>query len=635
MAFKPDLAPGQINDRVLAGLTPPRLPYYGAMAILGGLSAFAFVLWAYQVRTGMGVAGLNSPVGWGVYIANYVFWIGMAQAGTVTSAILYVVRSRWRTAIARSAEAVTIATVIIAAIFPMIHLGRFWVIYYLIPYPSQREIWPNFISPLVWDFAAVLSYFTVSSLFFFVGLLPDLAAARDHFCQKLGPDHLRTRVYRRLALGWTGAASQWVHYGRTYLFLAAMAIPLVASVHSVVSWDFAMALLPGWHTTIFAPYFVAGAILSGLGMALTLMIPMRKIMGLEQIVTVDHLEAIAKLIIITAAIMGYSYAMEPFTSWFSGDIFEWQFTVWRATGPIAGIFWLLIPCNVIFPLLFAFKRVRRNIPALFVISLFINVGMWLERYMLTVASTAHDFMPHNWGPYLPSWVEVFITVGSFAFLLFLFMAFAKVLPTVAISEVKSLVTGQKDKEGQYAPPGARRAKIARGGLPAVVGVYGSAEDALKAIGRLREMPFGRFEMFSPERVDGANQALGLSRGPVRLWTLAGGVTGLCGAFILAIGSALANDLIVGGKHPIAIIPYCVVGFEATVLLGAIFSVTGMILHSRLGFPETHPAYSPEFSRDKYGVVVECPQERMDYVRQVMEETKPEQMRTVGFDRVSA
>jgi len=270
----------QIDDAILGAMSPARPRYMFAMLGLGGLVTLFFGLWIHQVRTGMGVAGINSPVGWGVYIASFVFWVGIAHSGTLISAILHLVRARWRTAVARSAEAMTIFAVMTAGLFPLIHLGRLGVFYFILPYPTTRQVYPNFLSPLVWDVVAISTYFTVSLVFWYVGLLPDLAAARDRWRRLYGPDHPRTRFYRAVAMGWSGSGNQWRHHGRAYLFFAALATPLVISVHSVVSWDFAMSILPGWHTTMFPPYFVAGAIHSGLAMVIVLLLPLRKLLGL-------------------------------------------------------------------------------------------------------------------------------------------------------------------------------------------------------------------------------------------------------------------------------------------------------------------------------------------------------------------
>ena len=371
------------------------------MAMLACGIVWAGVCWIYQVKMGMRVTGLSIPVGWAFYITNFVFWVGIGHAGTLISAILHLVRSRWRTAVSRSAEAMTVFAVVTAALFPLIHLGRVWVFYYIIPYPSQRQLWPNFVSPLVWDVCAVGTYLTVSTIFWLVGLVPDVAAARDRCTELLGENHPRTQLYRLMALGWTGSSLQWHHFGRAYLFFAALATPLVISVHSVVSWDFAMGNLPGWHTTIFAPYFVAGAIHSGLAMVIVLLIPMRKLLNLERLIRMEHFEAMAKTMLVTALIVGYTYLIEPLIALYSGDIFETQFAAYRATGWFAAGYWALILLNVLVPLVFLFQAARRNIKTLFIVGILVNVGMWLERWVIIAGSLSHDFLPHNWHTYAP------------------------------------------------------------------------------------------------------------------------------------------------------------------------------------------------------------------------------------------
>ena len=425
-----ELAPREYNEAVLATLRPASRVYWVAVAILFLGIVWGAICWTYQIDAGIGVAGMSHPIGWGSYIINFVFWIGIGHAGTLISAILYLFRARWRTAIYRSAEAMTIFAVMTAALFPLIHLGRVWVFYYILPYPNQRHLWPNFKSPLVWDVVAVTTYLTISVLFWYAGMIPDLAAARDAATGR------RRRVYNVLALGWRSESDQWRHYLRGYMCLAALATPLVISVHSVVSWDFAMSLLPGWHSTIFAPYFVAGAIHSGLAMVTLLLIPMRRLLHLERVVRVKHLEQAALLMILTGSIVLYTYIIEPFISWYSGDVFERQFALWRAVGPYAWAFWAIIFCNGIAPLFFFIKRARTSLIWLFIISALVTIGMWLERFVIIVNSTAHDFLPHNWGFYNPTWVELSIGIGALSWFLFWFFLFAKHLPSVSIAETK-------------------------------------------------------------------------------------------------------------------------------------------------------------------------------------------------------
>ncbi|GFO58879.1 hypothetical protein GMST_12040 [Geomonas silvestris] len=618
-----DLSYRAINDDVLNAMGRPRASFYFALAFLGALIGWAALCWTYQTQLGMGVTGLNRPVGWAVYITNFVFWVGIAHSGTLISAILYLLRANWRDAVSRSAEAMTIFAVMTAGLFPLIHLGRLWVFYYIIPYPSQREIWPNFVSPLVWDVCAVGTYFTVSLIFWSVGMIPDLAAARDRYESELGPEHFKTRFYRALSLGWSGAGSQWHHYGRSYLFFAALATPLVVSVHSVVSWDFAMSLLPGWHSAIFPPYFVAGAIHSGLAMVLTLLIPMRKLLNLERLIQMYHFEMLAKTLILTGSIVGYSYGVEAFISWYSGDIFEWQFFKWRVGGPAAWLYWLCVVCNVLVPALFVIPKMRRTIASLFVISLLVNVGMWSERLMLIFTSLAHDFLPHNWGHYWPTWVEASITLGSFGFFFFFFVCFTKGLPTVPLSELKEKVA---DEEITSTGSCDTRVKASVDpGKPSVLAIFSNAGRLLEAAKVACDAGFQQMETFSPVKLEKLPAVLKQPKSPVRLITLIGAVSGLIGGFWLAGGTANVNNLIVGGKPPISFIPFCVIAFEGTILIGSLANLFGLIVLARLYRRRTVAYYDPRFSRDKFGLLVGCEPGQESRLRELLKPTDAEEI----------
>ncbi len=393
------------------------------------LSSIAYLVW-----DGIGVWGLNQPVGWGFAIVNFVFWVGIGHAGTLISAILFLFRQKWRTSINRFAEAMTIFAVICALVFPGIHIGRVWLAYYLFPLPNSMLMWPNFKSPLLWDVFAVSTYFTVSLLFWFVGLIPDLATLRDRATSKVSKI-----AYGIFAMGWRGANRHWQNYERAYLLLAAIATPLVLSVHTIVSFDFAVSQLPGWHTTIFPPYFVAGAIFSGFAMVLTLLIIAREIYGLKHIVTMRHLENMNKFILATGTMVGYAYAMEFFIAWYSGNNYETFAFINRAFGPYAWAYWIMVSCNVLSPQLFWVKKFRTSIPVMFVISIFVNIGMWFERFVITVTSLHRDFLPSSWGYYTPTWVDVATFVGSFGLFFTLFLLFLKFLPMIAISEVKGVM----------------------------------------------------------------------------------------------------------------------------------------------------------------------------------------------------
>jgi len=390
----------RIDRTVLDSLRPPSLIYWAVIALLLLGVATGALCWIYQIAVGIGAGGQNIPVAWGTYLINFVFWVGIAHSGTLISAILHLFRAGWRNPIARAAETMTVFAVCIAGLFPFIHLGRVWVVFYMLPYPHQRTLWPNFQSPLVFDVIAISTYLTVSSLFWYTGMLPDLATVRDR------ASGLRKKIFTVISLGWTGKHEQWRHYSRGYLFFAALATPLVISVHSVVSWDFALGIVPGWHSTIFAPYFVAGAIHSGLAMVLTLMIPLRKIFKFEAFIDMNVLENIAKTIIFTGLIVGYAYMFEYFIAWYSNNVVEQESFVWRALGDYSTEFWIMVICNTIIPLFFFVKRIRRSIPFLLGISLLVNVGMWYERFVIIAGGVAHGYMPHAWGLYRPTGIEM-------------------------------------------------------------------------------------------------------------------------------------------------------------------------------------------------------------------------------------
>lgn len=417
------------NDIIKTLMAPGRL-YYLTVGFLLIILLNGVGCWIYQIYTGMGASGLMHPVGWGIYITNFVFWVGIAHSGTLISAILFLLRVKWRTSIFRTAEAMTLFAVLTAGLFPLIHMGRTWNFYWLMPYPNQRLLWINFKSPLVWDVFAVSTYLTVSFLFLFLGMIPDNAVLRDRF---KGWRHTFHKIF---SFGWKGTNRQWLNYHSTYLFLAALVTPLVISVHSVVSWDFAMAIVPGWHSTIFAPYFVAGAIFSGCALVVNLLIPLRKIFHLEKYITEWHFDNMGKIILFTSLIVTYSYIVEPFIAWYSGNKFEKAAFFYRAFGDYTALFYLMIFCNSLFPLFLCFKKFRTHPVWLFVICIFINVGMWLERFMIIVTSLAHEYNPYSWGTYSPSWIEIGITAGSFAWFFLWFLLFIKMFPSIAIVEVR-------------------------------------------------------------------------------------------------------------------------------------------------------------------------------------------------------
>lgn len=413
--------------------TPPRA-WYIAFAISSSVTAMLFGLVGYLITTGIGVWGNNAPVFWAWDIVNFVFWVGIGHAGTLISAILFLFRQQWRTSINRFAEAMTIFAVVCAGLFPTVHVGRVWVIYWLLPLPNQNALWPNFRSPLLWDVFAVSTYATVSLLFWYMGMIPDLATFRDRATSRW-----RQVLYGALSLGWTGSARQWHRYERAYLLLAALATPLVLSVHTVVSFDFAVSQLPGWHTTIFPPYFVAGAVFSGFAMVVTLMVPARAFFGLRELVTLRHLENMCKIILVTGSMVGYAYAMEFFTAWYSGNRYEQFAFINRAFGPYAWAYWTMVTCNVISPQLFWIKKVRTTPWMMVIVCVFVNIGMWFERFVITVTSLSRDFLPSSWGYYQPTLVDIGMLFGSFGLFFTLFLLFCRYLPIVAMAEVKTVL----------------------------------------------------------------------------------------------------------------------------------------------------------------------------------------------------
>ena len=399
---------------------------------------------------GTGLWGLNIPVGWAFDIVNFVWWVGIGHAGTLISAILLLLRQDWRTSINRFAEAMTLFAVLCALIFPLMHTGRPWLAFWMFPYPNTMGVWPQFRSPLLWDVFAVSTYATVSLLFWFVGLIPDLATLRDKSPSKVG----RT-IFGMLALGWRGSARHWHRYETAYLLLAGLATPLVLSVHTVVSFDFAISILPGWHVTMFPPYFVAGAVYSGFAMVLTLMIPLRKFYDLEDMITMRHINNMAKVMLTTGLIVAYGYAMEVFFGWYSANKFEWYMIVNRMVGPYAFFYWSLIFCNVLLIQVLWFKKVRTNVWLLFVISIIVNIGMWLERFIIIVTSLHRDFLPSSWGMFSPTgwdWSMYLGTLGLFFTCIFLFVRF---LPVISIFEMRTMVPGGPHAvkaEGDHAHP---------------------------------------------------------------------------------------------------------------------------------------------------------------------------------------
>ncbi len=430
---------GWISNRV-ASLIEDRAPVWWWILFVPSVLALGMLVFmlSYQISTGVGVWGNMRPAMWAWDIVNFVWWIGIGHAGTLISAILFLLRQRWRTAVNRAAEAMTIFAVMCAGIYPALHTGRAWYDWWLFPIPNSNSIWPQFRSPLMWDVFAVSTYFTVSVLFWYMGLIPDLAVLRDR-----ARTRFRQFLYGLMALGWTGSNRHWSNYEKAYLILAGLSTPLVLSVHSIVSLDFSVSQIPGWHTTIFPPYFVAGAIFSGFGMVLTLLIPLRSMFKLQDIITMRHIDIMCKVTLATGSIVGYAYAMEFFIAWYSGNPFERFHFLNRALGPYQWAWIPMISCNVLIPQIFWFKWARQNLVVVFIISILVNVGMWFERFVIIVVSLHRDFLPSSWGYYRPTWVDIGTYVGTFGLFFTCFLLFIRFLPMIAISEVKG-VTPQSD-----------------------------------------------------------------------------------------------------------------------------------------------------------------------------------------------
>lgn len=432
---------GQVTEDICRPIhNPPSKSWlmgFGLSATVAGIGTLCII---YTLFVGIGAWGLNKTVGWAFDITNFVFWVGIGHAGTLISAVLLLFRQKWRTGVNRAAEAMTIFAVICAGLFPLLHMGRPWLAYWILPLPNYHgPLWINFNSPLAWDVFAISTYLTVSLLFWYSGLIPDFATVRDRMKNKVGKS-----VYTALSFGWVGTAKNWQRFEAVSLILAGISTPLVLSVHTIVSFDFATSVIPGWHTTIFPPYFVAGAIFSGFGMVLTLMVVTRKVLNMEDYITVGHVEAMCKVVVATGMLVGLAYTTEFFIAYYSGSPYELYTFVNRAFGPYWWAYWIMFSCNVFTPQLFWFKSMRTNMTVVFILSLFVNVGMWFERFVIIVTSLHRDYIPSSWSMYTPTPIEFGILLGTFGIFFTLFLLFAKYFPVVAIAEVKSVMRSSAD-----------------------------------------------------------------------------------------------------------------------------------------------------------------------------------------------
>jgi len=559
-----------------------------------GLSVSALMLGVvavgYQTYTGIGTWGLNSTVGWAFDITNFVFWIGIGHAGTLISAILFLLRQRWRTSVNRAAEAMTLFAVMCAGLFPVIHMGRPWLAFWMLPYPNTRgSLWINFRSPLIWDFFAISTYLTISATFWYIGLLPDLATIRDRTRNDAvsGLSRIRAGLFSWLSLGWNASYSVWHRYEIVYLLLAGLATPLVLSVHTIVSMDFATAVVPGWHTTIFPPYFVAGAILSGMAMVLTLMLVARETMRLEDYITVRHVSAMCKLVILTSGMVGLAYATELFIAFYSGNRYEQFAFINRATGPLAWGYWIMVGCNVLAPQLLWFARVRRTLPAVFIISLLVNVGMWFERFIIIVSSLERDFLPSSWASYSPTSIEIATLIGSFGLFFTCFLLFCRFVPVIAIAEIKGVL--QPAGHSEPARSASAAARSLSGGRSQevktrgpLVAVFEREDDLLHAAAAARKEGLRIVDAFAPHPIHGLDRAMGLR--PSRLpWVCF--LLGLLGAVAILLfqywTTAVSWQLDVGGKPWNSLPAFIPVTFEVLVLCAGLGTTVAFIWASGL------------------------------------------------------
>ena len=595
----------------IAGIVLRRATPWGWF-VGAGLGFGLLMLLLYSVAVlfakGVGIWGINIPVGWGFAIVNLVWWIGIGHAGTLISAILLLFRQEWRTSINRFAEAMTLFAVACASLFPILHLGRPWLAYWLFPYPNTFGLWPQFRSPLVWDAFAIGSYATVSILFWFVGLIPDLAAMRD----RAGNRFVRL-IYGVLALGWRGAADHWQRYNTAYLLLAALATPLVVSVHSVVSMDFAISVIPGWHSTVFPPYFVAGAIFSGFAMVLTLLIPLRAIFRLHDFITPRHLDVMAKVMLATGLFVAYGYLTEGFTAWYSGAAAErfWLFN--RSYGPFAWAFWALMACNILFPQSLWLGQVRRSPLLLFGVALVVNVGMWLERFVIIVVSLSRDYLPSAWGNYAPAgwdWGLLFGSIGLFLTLIFLFV---RLLPMISIFEMRHLLVETEKHAGKSSPvlqtPAAPSRTKAEGPLYGLMAEFATGEELVAQAQRAYTAGYRKLAAYSPYPIEELPAALGLRSSRLPWLVLLGGIAGgVAGFGMQYYASVIDYPLNIGGRPLNSWPAFVIVTFELTILAAAGAAVLGMLL--RNGLPQPYHAVfnAPGFARasqDRFFLCVEA------------------------------
>ncbi len=622
----------------ISEITEKPQPYWWwpALLITSALTGGGVMAATYLISTGIGVWGSNIPVGWAFDITNFVFWIGIGHAGTLISAILFLFRQKWRTSINRFSEAMTIFAVICAGIYPGIHVGRFWYAWFMFPLPNANHIFQNFRSALLWDLFAVSTYFSISLIFWYIGLIPDLGTLRDR-----AKSAARQKIFGFLALGWRGSTRHWRHYEVAYLMLAGLSTPLVLSVHSVVSFDFATSVIPGWHTTIFPPYFVAGAIFGGFAMVLQCMIPARQLYKLDNLVTIKHIDVMCKFIMATGTIVGYAYCMELFIAWFSGSQYEWQTFKDRAfSGDYVWAYWVMMTCNLFIPQVFWIRWCRQTPWFVFLVVSFVNVGMWYERFVIIVQSLSHDYLPGSWGRFYPTWVDWLQMVGDFGLFFTFTLLFVRLLPMIAVAEVKGVLpmanphphfdpdaeylkrdgeypTDDHRMAAAYGPPSRPPAEVPPAAEPVpafVAGVPGGSgrpwgavaefvnpHDILVAAKAARAAGYRQIDAWTPYPVHGMITAIGRSRSRLPLFTLAGGLTGLTLAAVMQFYlQAYYYPTVVDGKEIRAWEAFVPIFFEMTVLFAGFFTLFSLL--GLCGLPKLyHPVdQHPTFGRSTAG-----------------------------------
>jgi Ni/Fe-hydrogenase subunit HybB-like protein len=626
----------KISQIVLTKVAPKS--WLGGLVVSLILVMILFYAVGYLFVTGIGIWGNNIPVGWGFDITNLVWWIGIGHAGTLISAILLLFRQEWRTSINRFAEAMTLFAVACAGLFPLIHVGRPWRVYWIFPYPNTFDLWPQFRSPLLWDAIAIGTYGTVSLMFWYIGLLPDLASFRDR-----AENRFARYFYGILALGWRGSAAHWFRYDTAYLLLAALATPLVVSVHSVVSLDFAVSVVPGWNSTIFPPYFVAGAIFSGMAMVLTLLIPLRKIYKLEDFITKRHLDNMAKVMLATGLVVAYGYTIEAFTAWYGGNVYEgYAILTNRLTGPYAPAFMALLFCNIVTPQALWSGRVRSTPILLFIIALIINVGMWLERFVIIVLSLHRDFLPSSWGMFYPTRWDWLTLVGSIGLFLTLIFLFIRALPMISMFEMRHLLTKTTARKGagtgesykaETAKPLEQANPTEMAGadtsLYGLLAEFDNPDDLLDKARRAYQAGYRKISAYSPFPIEGLAEAIGVRWTILPVLALIGAIVGaLAGFFMQYYAAVIDYPWNIGGRPLNSWPSFMIVTFELAILFSAGITVLGMLLLNRLPM-FYHPVFNAArfklASQDRFFLCIKAVDPKFDVAetRQFLESLEPE------------